>query len=165
MKRNSDRYYLAYGSNLNVEQMKWRCPGAKIIGTAMIENYRLMFKGSKSGSYLTIEPCNGKRVPVAVWAVTSTDEFNLDRYEGFPNFYYKKEMNVLTKPDGFYSDVFEKINAFVYIMHEDRPLGIPSANYTRICAEGYEAFGFDMRILTEAYSFTKKNLGKFEKNA
>lgn len=28
------RYYLAYGSNLNVRQMKYRCPTAKIAGTA-----------------------------------------------------------------------------------------------------------------------------------
>ena len=28
------RYYLAYGSNLNVPQMKMRCPSAKIVGTA-----------------------------------------------------------------------------------------------------------------------------------
>ena len=50
------RYYLAYGSNLNVRQMKLRCPTARIVGTATIEGYRLMFKGSKTGSYLTIEP-------------------------------------------------------------------------------------------------------------
>ena len=31
------RYYLAYGSNLNVHQMMYRCPTARIIGTAVIE--------------------------------------------------------------------------------------------------------------------------------
>ena len=28
-------YYLAYGSNLNLEEMKFRCPTAKAIGTVM----------------------------------------------------------------------------------------------------------------------------------
>ena len=50
------RYYIAYGSNLNVKQMIFRCPGARVIGTAKLEGYRLMFKGSRSGSYLTVEP-------------------------------------------------------------------------------------------------------------
>ena len=65
------RFYIAYGSNLNVRQMRMRCPDAVIIGTAFIPDYRLLFKGSKSGNYLTIEPHSGSQVPVAVWAVSA----------------------------------------------------------------------------------------------
>ena len=68
------RYYIAYGSNLNIQQMRFRCPYARIIGTSEIPDYRLLFKGSQSGAYLTIEPCEGGRVPVAVWEVTADDE-------------------------------------------------------------------------------------------
>ena len=53
------KYYIAYGSNLNVQQMKFRCPGAKVVGTSVIRNYELLYKGSKTGSYLTIEKKNG----------------------------------------------------------------------------------------------------------
>ena len=49
------KYYLAYGSNLNVQQMRYRCPDATIFGTAEIPDYQLLFKGSMTGSYLTIE--------------------------------------------------------------------------------------------------------------
>ena len=80
------RYYLAYGSNLNREQMKFRCPTAKVIGTAIIEHHELFFRGSRAGAYLTIEPSIGRKVPVAVWEVTAADEKALDRYEGFPTF-------------------------------------------------------------------------------
>ena len=38
------RYYIAYGSNLNVKQMKFRCPTARIIGTSVIKDYELLFK-------------------------------------------------------------------------------------------------------------------------
>ena len=76
------RYYLAYGSNLNIPQMRHRCPTAKVIGTAEIKDYELLFKGSKTGSYLTIEPKKGAKVPVAVWEVKQGDEANLDVYEG-----------------------------------------------------------------------------------
>ena len=119
------RYYLAYGSNLNVRQMKWRCPTAKAIGTAIIKDYELLFKGSKTGAYLTIEPKVGAEVPVAVWAVEPSDELNLDRYEGYPTFYYKAELDL---PVRYFSGKTVVRTAFVYIMHEERPL--PDLNFT-----------------------------------
>ena len=88
------RYYIAYGSNLNIRQMRMRCPHARVIGTAVIKDYELLFKGSLTGAYLTIEPKKGGEVPVAAWEVTESDEAALDRYEGFPTFYYKKEMEL-----------------------------------------------------------------------
>lgn len=60
------RYYIAYGSNLNIAQMRVRCPQARIIGTSEIKDYELLFKGSQTGSYLTIEKKAGGSVPVAV---------------------------------------------------------------------------------------------------
>ena len=45
------RYYIAYGSNLNIPQMRMRCPQAKIIGTSEIKDYELLFKGSQTGPY------------------------------------------------------------------------------------------------------------------
>ena len=86
------RYYIAYGSNLNIRQMRMRCPHARVIGTAVIKDYGLLFKGSRTGAYLTIEPKEGSEVPVAVWEVTESDEAALDRYEGYPVFYYKKNI-------------------------------------------------------------------------
>ncbi len=142
------RYYLAYGSNLNTDQMLWRCPGAWPLGIAELEGYHLLFKGSKTGAYLTIEPKEGSRVPVAVWEVTEDDEKSLDRYEGFPTFYYKKEMKV--KYTGIKTGRNYTRNAFVYIMHEDRKCGKPSQRYMLTCLEGYRDFGFDERYLTRA---------------
>ena len=88
------RYYIAYGSNLNIRQMRIRCSHARVIGTAVINDYELLFKGRRTGAYLTIEPKEGGEVPVAVWEVTESDEAALDRYEGYPMFYYKKEMEL-----------------------------------------------------------------------
>ncbi len=157
MKR---KYYIAYGSNLNLIQMKMRCPEAKIIGTSIIENYQLLFKGSKTGSYLTIEPQEGSSVPVAVWSVTEADEKALDRYEGFPNFYYKKEMMLPIK--GIQSGKTRNRKVFVYIMHENRTLGIPSKYYLETCLQGYRSFGFDEDLLKKAYAISKQ--GKNLKN-
>ena len=143
------RYYIAYGSNLNVRQMRWRCPGARIIGTSELKDYRLLFKGSKTGSYLTVEPKHGCTVPVAVWEVTVRYEQALDRYEGFPDFYYKKEL-VLPIKDIRTGKVRNR-RVFVYIMHENRKVGVPSLGYLHTCLEGYRDFGFDETLLIQAY--------------
>ena len=153
----ANRYYIAYGSNLNVRQMRARCPRATILGTAMLDGWELLFKGSKTGSYLTIEEKSGGKVPVVIWEVAPSDERSLDCYEGFPNFYYKKDIKVTYK--GIRTGRQRMLTAFVYIMHEDRPIGIPTDFYVRTCLEGYAAFGFDKRFLTAAYDNSKEVCG------
>lgn len=150
----ANRYYIAYGSNLNLPQMRMRCPGATIIGTAGIKDYHLLFKGSKTGSYLTIEPWEGGMVPVAVWKVSAADERSLDRYEGYPVFYHKVEMELdVTLMD---SGEVRPLVGFVYVMCADKPLGTPTNSYFITCAQGYESFGFDLRILLDAYANSKE---------
>ena len=129
------RYYIAYGSNLNIRQMKFRCPTARIIGTATLPDYELLFKGSKTGSYLTVEPKQGKSVPVAVWETTEADEAALV---------------------GIRTGKVRKRKVYVYIMHEDRPIGIPSYHYVATCLEGYRAFEFDENILFQAIEKSRR---------
>lgn len=147
-----ERLYLAYGSNLNMRQMQYRCPDAHVVGTAELDGWRLMFKGSKSGNYLTVEREEGFTVPVAVWAVSEQDERNLDRYEGYPTFYYKKVLPVLLREAGCGN--CRSVKAFVYIMHEERKLGCPSESYMECCREGYKDYGFDTAFLDEAYKYS-----------
>ena len=152
------KLYLAYGSNLNTEQMKFRCPDAKIMGTAIIKDYELLFRISQSGAYLTIEPKKGESVPVAVWEVSESDIASLDLYEGYPTFYYKKEMTVTYT--GIVSGKKRRRRAFAYIMHEDRPIGIPSIQYIGKCFDGYRRFGFDVKLLFKAINKSKKEAKK-----
>lgn len=134
--------YIAYGSNLNVEQMNCRCPNATVYAAGVIKDYRLLFKGSQSGNYLTIEPYKGGEVPVVIWNVTESCERNLDVYEGFPTFYRKETVPVETD-DGTVED------AFAYIMNGCK-LGAPTERYFRVCMQGYKAFGFNPEILVQA---------------
>ena len=142
------RFYLAYGSNLNIPQMQRRCPTAKIVGVAEIEDYELLFKGSKTGSYLTIEPKKGATVPVAVWEIKKADETNLDMYEGFPRFYYKKDFRVRCRY--IKSGRTKTLNTFAYIMDERRKLGVPNSYYINTCLNGYDSFGFDTELIFQA---------------
>lgn len=142
------RYYLAYGSNLNMKQMSRRCPDARPVGTAVIKDYELLFKGSRTGAFLTIEPKKGARVPVGVWEVSDDDVRNLDIYEGCPTFYYRTEVNLEMKP---FKGRKEFIEAFVYIMHEERVIEIPSNAYMETCFVGYTNFGFNHGYLIDAF--------------
>lgn len=149
------KFYIAYGSNLNIRQMKYRCPTAKLCGVGRLQGLCLLFKGSRSGSYLTVESCDSGEVPVAVWKVKPSDEIALDRYEGYPTFYYKKDMDV--EFTGIKSKKPYKVKAFIYIMHEERKLGIPSQEYVKVCLEGYDTFGFDYEYIKEAYMKSWRN--------
>ena len=151
-EENTFRYYLAYGSNLNLAQMQTRCPDARVAGTAELKDRRLLFKGGERGRYLTVERAEGRSVPVAVWTVSERDERSLDRYEGFPHFYYKEELEVTLREAG--SGERRTVKAFVYIMHEAFRPGPPAESYMALCREGYRDFGFDRALLDEAYAFS-----------
>ena len=138
----SKRLYVAYGSNLNVRQMKHRCPGAKIYGTGIIEDYALQFKGQPHGAFATIAPQEGASVPVAVWEISEKNEQALDRYEGYPSHYFKQ--NVPVQLDG------EEANAMVYIMNLKMGFGIPSAYYYQTVYEGYNDCKLDTHVLNKA---------------
>ena len=49
--------YLAYGSNLHIGQMQFRCRTAEVLGTSTLHGYRLVFNG-----VATIEPDSNSRV-------------------------------------------------------------------------------------------------------
>ena len=56
------KLYIAYGSNLNLNQMKYRCPTAKLVGKGTIENYELQFTFSSNCSDTTNEAAYRKQV-------------------------------------------------------------------------------------------------------
>ena len=152
-KKKTTKYYIAYGSNMDVSQMAYRCPEATLVGLGEITGWEYLFKGSLTGSYATIERKKGTApIPVYVWEVTEADERSLDRYEGYPNFYYKKDIRVKLHSTG------KNAIGMVYIMHEERSLGIPSLAYIRTCEEGYRNFGFDTKFLDAAYEISAKEV-------
>lgn len=140
MKRT---YYLAYGSNLNVNQMLRRCPDAVKIGASVIEDWKLTFRRG----FLTIEPADGASVPVGVWAVSESDAASLDVYEGYPRFYVKR--NFCLTVNG------KSIRAMAYVMSDGYPVSMPSRTYCAVCAEGYADFDFDLAPLLTALEEAK----------
>ena len=87
MKR---KFYIAYGSNLNLEQMADRCPTARVVGATVLDDYQLVFQ-----RVATIVPRPGAKVPVAIWEIDEECEEALDIYEGYPHLYRKENKEVV----------------------------------------------------------------------
>lgn len=142
------KLYVAYGSNLNMDQMRSRCPGAKFVGTGVIEDYELQFKGSSPrGAHATIAPKEGTFVPVGVWTIQARDEKSLDWYEGCHSTgyrYYDKEQIPVKMDDG------RSIYGMVYIMDQQKGFGYPCASYYHTVSQGYRDCGLDMGVLEQA---------------
>ncbi len=134
--------YIAYGSNLNLAQMKYRCPTARFLGTGTVKNYELQFKGYPSSAFATIAPKDDCSVPVGLWELEAADEKALDRYEGYPSHYFKRNIPVEIKG--------QTVNAMVYIMNLKMRFGLPSVEYYHTVREGYKNCRLDTSVLDEA---------------
>jgi len=146
MQKN--KIYAAYGSNMNIQQMETRCPYARCIGTGILRNYRLVFKGSSSfgGGVASVEPCEKDCVPIVLWETTPVCEKQLDIYEGFPSFYRKEWLPIEVEIRGKKKEIF----AYVYVMTDGHQYSKPSAHYLQIIRDGYESAGFDTENLEKA---------------
>ena len=134
--------YFAYGSNINREQMEFRCPDACVVGPVALENYELLFRG---GGFATITPCEGGKVHGLLWSLTPECERSLDMYEGYPRFYDKRTVTVR---DG----LGRELTVMAYIMDERfREPMLPSTSYYNGILEGYRQNGLPVTALKKAW--------------
>lgn len=131
-----NKVYIAYGSNLNLEQMQYRCPNSKPIGTAMLQDYELDFRG-----VATIVPKKGAAVPVLLWEIPPQDEKSLDRYEGFPHLYRKEEYEIDLNG--------QKVTGMAYVMNAGQ-IAAPNIHYYCTIAQGYHENHLNMEYLNSA---------------
>ena len=132
-----NKLYIAYGSNMNIEQMALRCPNSEVFSAGMLKGYELQFK-----YHATIEPNSESEVPILLWKLSELDEQKLDRYEGYPK-YYRKEF-IRFDMNG------ETAEGMVYIMNGNRPLQAPSEQYYQTILKGYQSAGLDVSCLETA---------------
>lgn len=141
---DNEVYIAAYGSNLDEARMKKRCPSASVIG-----GYRMLFKQSMTGAYATIEQDANCCVPVLIYRITAEDELRLDRFEGYPKYYYKRDLLLpVWGLNGRKKQL--RRNCIAYIMHEYRTLGEPSEEYFSLVDAEYDQWGFEKDCLRKA---------------
>jgi gamma-glutamylcyclotransferase (GGCT)/AIG2-like uncharacterized protein YtfP len=127
------KLYLAYGANLNREEMIWRCPRARPVQGVELADWQLDFC-----RHATITQKPGARLAAGIWNITDECERSLDQFEGWPT-YYRKEIIEVTG-----------LSVMVYRMNHVVP-ATPAAGYLKCLAQGYQDWNMDLDLLWQAY--------------
>jgi hypothetical protein len=81
--------YFAYGSNLDAGQMRLRCPDARFVGRARLDDYRFCFpvwSRIRQSGLISVEAAIGERVWGVLYDMHDADLIRLDQREGYdPN--------------------------------------------------------------------------------
>ena len=116
------RCYFAYGSNMDLSQMRQRCPEAVFVNIAKLSGYRFIINNHGVATVIPKTVCN---VYGITWNITSSDEELLDEYEGIKcGTYIKKNVDVKL-------DTKEIITALIYIAR-DSNIGYPRNGYKEL---------------------------------
>ena len=142
--QHKERYYLAYGINMNKTEIMKRCQTVEFIGTSSIQDYILRFH-----RHANIEFAKGESTPVLVWKLQEKDEKHLDGYEGFPKHYMKKDFRVEVNGN--------PISAMAYVMTPEKikrgKNKLPDNDYLNKIKEGYRNEGLIETSIYKALSF------------
>lgn len=145
------KYYFAYGSNLNKEQMKFRCPKAVALGGMELPNAQLVFNGVADVVYHKTKTAVG-----GLWKITDDCEKSLDRYEGVSGVkgrgaYRKETIKVIISIKGK-----DRIaDALIYVMNRDRR-AMPTVAYLNTIRAGFRDFGLDETFLNRSLLDTQR---------
>lgn len=134
---SSSHLCFAYGSNLDSGQMLERCPDASSVEVGFLEGFTLSFtRHSKkwNGGVADVIESPGKRVWGLVWRLSSEDLKSLDRHEGHPKSYCRREMEILLRSE-------KKVSAWVYEVVEKKALILPSDRYLSTISSSAKALG------------------------
>jgi gamma-glutamylcyclotransferase (GGCT)/AIG2-like uncharacterized protein YtfP len=145
------KLYFAYGSNMDVEQMRFRCPAAKPVKPYALAGYRLVFR-----RVADIIPDPDRSVHGVLWSITPDCELALDRYEGFrartPKAgLYRKETFKLKLPSSVREVMF-------YTMNESG-FGEPGESYGTCIRKAYEYWDLPVGDFWEAIHHARSGSG------
>ena len=128
--------YFAYGSNLNLFQMKRRCKDSIFLKKINLKDFRLTFRSKYRAA--DIEPKKNSIVPGGLFEISKSDEKKLDVYEDFPILYKK-----------FYF-TYQKKKIMTYTMVKKTLFKFPTERYLNVVKQGYMDCNLDNKFLTKA---------------
>ena len=125
--------YFAYGSNLNLFQMKRRCKDSVFLKKYELKGYKLNFRSKYRAA--DIEKNKNSLVPGALYEISKSDEKKLDVYEDYPILYKK-----------LYFTYYNK-TVMTYIMVNKTEFRYPTERYLNVVKRGYKDCKLDMKYL------------------
>ena len=133
--------YFAYGSNLNLFQMKRRCKDSVFLKKYELKGYRLNFRSKYRAA--DIEQSKNSLVPGALFEISKSDEKKLDIYEDYPILYKK-----------LYFTYYNK-TVMTYIMVNKTEFRYPTERYLNVVKRGYKDCKLNMKYLKIALQTVK----------
>ena len=91
------KFYFAYGSNMDEEQMRQRGLVVKGKFPGVLHGWHLAFNkvaGSRNAGYANIEHYSGADVQGIIYETDDSSIRKLDKYEGYPSHYHREKVTV-----------------------------------------------------------------------
>jgi gamma-glutamylcyclotransferase (GGCT)/AIG2-like uncharacterized protein YtfP len=134
-------FYFAYGSNMDWNQMRRRCPSARFIGVAVLPDHRLAFTRLSTTRGCGVADAvehKRRRVWGAVFDIDEGDLHRLDDSEGYQpgrrtNSYWRRSRQVLLE-----GDKTKPLTAAVYFAERQPHPPPPSKLYKALILRGAE---------------------------
>ena len=135
--------YFAYGANMDPAHMAHYCPGAIPLGPAVLPDHRFQIAARGYGH---AAPAPGQELPGVLWELTPEAADALDRFEGVPEGWYRREQSRVREPDG------TLLPAMLYVATDSRP-GRPAPGYLEGIVPIAERAGFPAEYVQQLRQF------------
>lgn len=147
------RFYFAYGSNMNQAQMRERCPDSKLVGKAVLKDYKIGFSilsPSWRGGCADVVQSLGDQVWGLLYEVSEEDLESLNKFEGHP-YKYKRFTATVTDESG------EQVEAESYEVVERSLEHVkPSEEYIGRMVEAGKLFSFPEQYVRKLESVERQ---------
>ncbi len=135
--------YFAYGSNMDRAAMRHRCPGARLIGAALLDDHRFFIALC---GYASVRSEAGAQVLGLLWDLRDADEAALDDYEDVGGGLYAKEVRDITVPAA--AGPPARLKALLYRVRNAKP-GHPLPGYLEAILAEARDLGFPEAYLMD----------------
>lgn len=139
------RPYFAYGSNMDEEQMKNRCPSAELIGKATLTGFAFAID---SAGVATLLPNSSSAVEGLLWRINEEDERALDAYEGVGCGCYRKVEADIELDNGNY-------RALLYLSNRGANKGARRSGYLERIIRAAQAHKFSEDYLSSIREWSR----------
>ncbi len=123
--------YFAYGSNMDVEAMRLRCPASVPLGPARLMGHRFLVMRD---GWASIRPQRAAVVHGLIWRLARADIPALDLYEDLDAGLYRKVIHPVLRTTG-------AVRALVYVGHTTAE-GVPHPGYMESILASARALAF-----------------------